>query len=171
MNQDFSVSNTTTDLTHVGPVAQEIALDKNGSITLDQTLAANAGDAPLTIAAIKQAALGTSVTIRPDPVGANVQDLTLNKAVGDADGSVASALVSQLGLLRIHDGVTVNFACFSTAAFAAISLSTDDANILGGPLVLFAGGAEGLALVSFELTLVGTAATPPVVTMAVINIT
>ena len=169
MNQDFTVSNTTTDVTHVGPLAQEIALDKNASITIDQATLAPV-TIPLTIAAIKQAALGTSVTLRPINLDGTVVALVLNKAVGAADGSVANALVGQLGLIRQNDGVTVNFACFSTDAFAAINLASDDANILGGTLVLFAGGAQGLALVSFELTQVGNPTTPPVVTMAVINL-
>jgi hypothetical protein len=170
MNQDFAVSNTTTDVTHVGPLAQEIALDKNGTISLDQSIVAPGGDQPLTIAAIKQAALGTSIVLRADPAGANVANLTLDLPAGGVAGDVASALVSQLGLLRQNDGVTINFALF-TSTPADINLTSTDPNILGLPQALFSVGAAGLALVAIELAVVGTSATPPVVRITSGNIT
>ncbi len=169
MNQDFSVSNTTTDVTHVGPLAQELALDRNASITLDQSLVAPKGNPPLSIATIKQAALGTSVVLRIDPAGFNVTNLTLDLPAAGVAGDVASALVSQLGLLRQGDAVTVNFALF-TSAGATINLTSTDANVIGLPQILFGAFSTGLSLVAIELAVVGTTAVPPVVRITSANI-
>ena len=169
MNQEFSVSNTTTDITHVGPLSQQISLDKNASITLDQTITTLTGNVPLTMAAIKQAALGSSITIRPDPAGGNIQNLTLNKAVGAANGSVSSALASQLGLTRANDGVTINFAVFAQPPWAAIGVSSDDTFITTGPVALFPANTPGIGYLAIELSTVGTTTTPPSIVLTAAN--
>jgi hypothetical protein len=162
MNQDFAVSNTTSDISHIGPLVQELSLDKDGCITLDQTLPANTGDQPLTIAAIKQASLGTSLEIRADPSGPNEQNLTIDLPAGAGAGTVASALVSQLGLTRQNNGVSINFVVYLPTT-PAVNLTSTDPNVLGVPLTLYSAGGDGITTVGIELAMVGTATTPPVV--------
>jgi hypothetical protein len=166
MNRNFAVSNTTSDISHIGPLIQELSLDKNGCITLDQTLPTNTGDQPLTIAAIKQAALGSSVTIRADPSGTFQQDLTLNLPAGGVAGDIASALVSELGLNRQNDGVSVDFVVYNPT-LAPIDLTSTDPNILGPPLQLYGLSGDGITTLGIELATVGTATTPPVIRLSV----
>jgi hypothetical protein len=94
-----------------------------------------------------------------------VQNLTLDLPVGGVAGDVASALVSQLGLLRQNDGVTVNFVVF-TPTTPAINLTSTDPNILGAPLTLFNPGESGITWLAIELAAVGTSALPPVIRLS-----
>jgi hypothetical protein len=162
MSQSFTISNTTSDISHIGPLVQELSLDISACISIDQTLPTNTGDQPLTIAAIKQASLGSSVTIRADPAGVNQQNLTLNLPAGGAAGTIAQALVSELGLLRQNDGVTIDFVVY-TPTSAPIELTSDEPNIIGLPLVLYPNGTDGISTVGIELAMVGTETTPPIV--------
>jgi hypothetical protein len=145
MNQAFGVNNTTNDITHSGPVAQELALHKGA--TLFAIISADT-DTPLSMGMIKQAALGTTIVINFDDVaGGFGQVYTLNKETGAANGTVAAALVKELLFKRVGDCALLHFhACQRLTSGGDVLVVSNDTSVLGIPGILFDGltaGKEG----------------------------
>ncbi len=143
MNQSFGVNNTINDITHSGPVAQELALHKGA------TLFALIGGGfttftPLSMGIIKQAALGTTVVINfDDPAGQGTQGYRLNKETGAANGTVAAALVKELLFKRVGDCALLHFySCQRlTDPEGDVIVLSNDTFVLGSPF-LFNGGTS-----------------------------
>ena len=139
MNQAFGVNNTTNDITHSGPVAQELALHKGATLFADTTTVT---ETPLSMGLVKQAALGTTIVVDFDnPAGTGAQAYTLNKAAGAADGTVAADLVKELLFKRVGDCALLHFfSCQRLTDEAVVIVQSDDASVLGSPTDLFDGG-------------------------------
>ncbi len=134
---DFGVSNTTTDVTNVGPLAQQLSISGPNLLTINLVAPTLV---PITIATLKQAALSGVVIHIPVSAGAT-SDFTLNKKPGAPNGSVAIALASALNLTSTSSSTVLKF--HNPANFAGtVRLSSDDTTltIQATPMNLFTGG-------------------------------
>jgi hypothetical protein len=138
MNQAFGLNNTTNDITHSGPVAQELALHKGA--TLFAIISVDT-DTPLSMGLIKQASLGTTIVINFDDVAGNLgQVYRLNKETGAANGTVAAALVKELLFKRVGDCALLHFhACQRITGGADVLVVSNDTSVLGSPAIVFDG--------------------------------
>ena len=137
MNQAFGVNNTTKDITHSGPVAQKLALHKGATLIAD-TSSAFEVRTPISIATLKQAAMGSTIIIDVlDPAGTTVQIYTINKVTGAPDGSVARALIDQLNLKRVGDCALLHFFMCQRLTGGEIVIFSDDNNVFFFDAVLF----------------------------------
>jgi hypothetical protein len=152
MNQAFEVNNTIKDITHSGPVAQELALHKGATLIAD--LAAGLHFTPLSFGAVKQAALGTTIVVNFINLGGDgAQFFTLNKAVGAPNGSVAAALIKELLFKRVGDCALLHFfACQRLSGDEQAVIISDDTSVLQpSPTFLYIGsvatklGGEAIA--------------------------
>ena len=135
---DFGVSNTTTDVTNVGPLAQQLSIAGPSVLTISTAAPTLI---PINFAELKQATLsGVSVNITPS--GGATSDFTLNKKPGAPNGSVASALIREFNFARgLGSSALLKFHNFSNFA-GTVRLSSDDTflSIQGTPINLFTGG-------------------------------
>jgi hypothetical protein len=138
MNQSFQVNNTIKDITHSGPVAQELALHKGALLIADLSVATNT---PLSMGLIKQAAMGSTIVMDFIKIAGGFQSYTLNKVSGAPNGSVARALIDQLNFKRVGDCALLHFfACNrleSTAGLDTVFVQSDDTSVTGGIAILF----------------------------------
>jgi hypothetical protein len=136
----MKVNNTTKDITHTGPVAQELALHKGAILFADVTDGTTTE--PLSMGMMKQAAMGSTIFINfSDTSGNGLQNYTLNKATGAPNGSVARALIDQLNLKRVGDCALLHFfACQRLMdVFATVVVVSDDTSVLSNGLILYNG--------------------------------
>ncbi len=138
MNQSFKINNTTKDITHSGPVAQELALHKGARLIADLSVVTNT---PLSMGLIKQATLGTTIIMDFIKILGGFQSYTLNKAAGAPNGSVARALIDQLNFKRVGDCALLHFfACNrleTTVGLDTVCVQSDDTSVIGGLVILF----------------------------------
>jgi len=139
MNQSFALNNTTNDITHSGPVAQQLALHK-GAILFAQLIGPDTF-VPLSMGMVKQAALGTTVVVNFDnTAGSAITSYTLNKEAGAANGSVAKDLIDQLLFKRVGDCALLHFfACQRLEDEGEVRVQSDDTSVTGSPVTLFVG--------------------------------
>nr|QBK85387.1 MAG: hypothetical protein LCIVAC01_01960 [Iridovirus LCIVAC01] len=137
-NQQFGVNDTTNDITHNGPVAQELALHKGATLF---AITDGANVEALSFGTVKQAALGTTVVVDfSNLAGAGTQVYTLNKEAGAGNGTVAADLIAQLLLKRVGDCALLHFhACERLTSVSTISVQSDDTSVTGSPAILYAG--------------------------------
>jgi hypothetical protein len=134
---DFGVSNTTTDVTNVGPLSQQLSVPGPSILTIDGSAPTQV---PITFADLKQASL-SGVIVRPFPSGGSTSDFTLNKKPGAADGSVANALISEFNLRSEASSVILKF--HNPAVLGGtVRLTSDDVtlSIQTNPINLFTAG-------------------------------
>ena len=138
-NQQFvGLNDTTNDITHNGPVAQELALHKGATLF---AITDGANIEALSMGTVFQAALGTTVVVDfSNLAGAGTQAYTLNKEAGAGNGTVAADLVDQLLLKRVGDCALLHFhACERLTSVSTISVQSDDTSVTGSPAILYAG--------------------------------
>lgn len=134
---DFGVSNTTADVTNVGPLSQQLSIAGPSVLTIS---GAAPTLVPISIATLKQAAL-SGVVINVDPVGASTSDFTLNKKPGALNGTVSGALITEFNLTEDNSSAILKFHTPSLMA-GTVRLSSDDAqmSITAAPINLFTPG-------------------------------
>jgi hypothetical protein len=136
MNQSFGINNTTKDITHSGPVAQQLSLHKGATLFTDMNI-----DTVISFpfGMIKQAALGTTIVIDVLNAGGGGQ---LVLVLG-----TAASLVKELNLKRIGDCAILHFfACNFEKAPGTDRVVVDsiDVNVVGfATLFSSAGPAKG----------------------------
>ena len=136
MSRSFKVNNTIQDITHSGPVAQELALHKGATLFVSPPVPPGPPFtiSPLSMGIIKQAAMGSTIVIDfLDPDDILEQIFTLNKATGAPNGSVARALVKELNFKRVGDCALLHFFACKKLNNGNISVGTDDSSVLIDP--------------------------------------
>jgi len=168
-NQQFvGLNDTTNDITHNGPVAQELALHKGATLF---AITDGANLEALSMGTVFQAALGTTVVVDfSNLAGAGTQVYTLNKEAGAANGTVAADLVDQLLLKRVGDCALLHFhACERLTSTALVSVQSDDTSVTGSPAVLFDGGTAGKEGGEAVLEVRATSVTPGAETVSLFS--
>nr|QBK85308.1 MAG: hypothetical protein LCIVAC01_01170 [Iridovirus LCIVAC01] len=132
MNQAFEVNNTTNDITHSGPVAQELALHKGSTLIAD---VGSLHNTPLSMGAVKQAVLGSTIIvdiINAGGIPGNIQNFNLDKATGAPNGSVARDLVDQLNFKRVGDCALLHFFACNRLPVGSdlVAIGSDDTSVL-----------------------------------------
>nr|QBK85310.1 MAG: hypothetical protein LCIVAC01_01190 [Iridovirus LCIVAC01] len=127
------------DITHSGPVAQELALHKNATLFTDLGLITLT---PLSMGIIKQATLGSTIVMDViNAGGGGFQIYTLNKATGAPNGSVARTLIDQLNFKRVGDCALLHFFLCQRLEFLIginpIVVESDDTSVIGAVAILF----------------------------------
>ncbi len=148
----FSVSNTVADVTTIGPLAQDLSLQRTG--TLSFTLIAPPGvNIPLSMGTIKQASLaGIHLNlINTNGISTGTANLTINLKAGATAGGVARGLQKALGLVLPGDIAVIRFYTFRDLADAeVINITSNDPSVSGSPSILFNSTfPSGMAFVSF----------------------
>jgi hypothetical protein len=156
MNQAFEINNTTKDITHSGPVAQELALHKGAKVLVDMNVSSQN---PFPISMMKQAALGTTVVVDIlNPGGDALVDFIIGPIVPPPPGSVARALVKELNFKRVGDCALLHFFSCNFAKNMTgdtIRVFSQDLHISGGPILFFGGVANkrgGEAVLEIRVT-------------------
>jgi hypothetical protein len=134
---DFGVSNTTTDVTNVGPLSQQLSVPGPSVLTIDTSAPTQV---PITFADLKQASL-SGVIIRALPFGGSTSDFTLNNIPGAAAGNLTSALFSEFNLPTLFSSVILKFHAPATVG-GTVRLTSDNASlsIQANPIDLFTAG-------------------------------
>ena len=140
MSRSFQVNNTTNDITHSGPVSQQLALHKGATLFVSPPVPPGP---PFTIGnlsmgIIKQAAMGSTIIIDfLDPDNVENQIFLLDKADGAPNGSVARALIKELNFKRVGDCALLHFFASKKHTVGNIAVGSDDTSVTGGTPVLF----------------------------------
>lgn len=141
-NLDLVIKQTEHSFTTLGPLSQDLSMQRSALFNFDLSLTSSTDNEVLTIADLRQASLSGLVVNTVN--GTHTQSFTLNKESGAANSTVAAAIEQALGLKRVGETAILKF--YNTGTITsnggALTITSDDTSVLSLPLTLFSNASE-----------------------------